>query len=160
MRRGGVAATLSVRHHAPMKTLLLCAALVLPCTAQAAPVSLGLALTAPELFGLQASLWPTHELTADLRLTLATVDGGLTGHIPVGGDWDGGLHQILVTAYLGYAHNLVAPVRWLPHRGLRIEALAGYGYLNGIDLRIEAGVSVDPGYGAGFAGQVLVGWLL
>lgn len=143
-----------------MKTLLICAALLLPAAAHAAPVSLGIALSAPEIFGLQGSVWPTHELSADMRLTLATVDGGVTGHIPVGGDWDGGLHAIVVTGLVGYAHNLVAPVRWLPHRGLRLEALAGYGYLSGIDLRVQAGVSVDPGYGAGFAGQVLIGWML
>lgn len=143
-----------------MKTLLLLAALLVPSVSHASPVSLGVAVTAPELFGIQASFYTLHELSVDTRLTLATVDGGVTGHIPISGEWDGGLHQVLVTAYLGYAHNLVAPVRWLPHRGLRIEALAGYGYLNGIDLRIQAGVSVDPGYGAGFAGQVLVGWLL
>lgn len=143
-----------------MKTLLLCAALLAPSIAHAAPVSLGVALTAPEIFGVQASLWPSHALSADVRLTLATVDGGVTAHFPLDGDWDGGSHAILLTGLLGYAHNLVSPIHWLPHRGLRLEALAGYGYTNGIDLRIQAGASVDPGYGAGFAGQVVVGWLL
>lgn len=144
-----------------MKTLVLAVALFLVCpAAHAAPFSLGPLVSAPELFGVQAAVFPVPQTSVDFRATLATVDLGVTGHMPVAGDWDGGRHAIVMSALVGYAHNAVSPVRWLSHRGLRLGALAGWGYINGVDLRIQAGITSDPGYGLGFAAQAFCGWLL
>lgn len=147
-------ASMTTRQAVRMVLVLLL--LVATRPAAAAPMfTLGGQLSTPELAGLFASVWPTPELSIDGRVTLASVDAGLSGHIPLAGSIDGWRHDLVVTGLAGWVG---IPAWAQPRNGWRLSALAGYGLLGTIDVRLEAGVQAMPGYGgAAFTALAMVG---
>jgi hypothetical protein len=142
-------------------SILFAAALTLSLPAKASPVAtIGVGLSTPEIVGLYVSLWPTANLTVDGRLTLATVDAGLTGHFALSSDgaWR---HDLLAEVLVGAA---VIPTHfgWVGWHGPRVSGLLGYGLLGAIDLRIEAGLAMAAGpndaWGPGLVALAMVGW--
>ena len=148
----------------PMRSFFLC---LLPLfffsmPAKADVATLGLVLTTPEIAGIEASFWIDPTLTLDVRATLASVDAGVTGHIPLNLWRDTGTrHSLLITGMGGFAygdHSYYGPhgssFHWL--------GLVGYGLLHrSLDVRLQAGLSgardAHNGWATGFAAQALIG---
>jgi hypothetical protein len=103
-----------------------------------AAISVGGVLSHPEIFGAYLSIWPTPDFTFDLRATLSTVDGGVTGHIPLARG-EHHRHDILVNAMGGYVH--AGDHVYYEDRGARVLGMVGYGYQSCLDVRLEGGVS-------------------
>jgi len=124
-----------------MRVFLVVATLFLSATNASAKVSIGGLLSTPEVAGAYVSIWPHDGLSIDLRATLATVDGGITGHIPLSGEISGGRHDILLTGMGGFVHDGVAVHSWYSSRGPRILGALGYGYQSAWDFRLLGGVT-------------------
>jgi hypothetical protein len=111
-------------------------------------LTVGLAISKPEIAGLYLSLLvPSFALvSADARLTLSSVEGGLSLHIPLA---TGPVrHSVVVTGLGGYVHGGVNN-EWMPHHHGRLIGMAGYGLMSTWDLRIQAGMLAQHT----FAGQ-------
>jgi hypothetical protein len=119
-----------------------------PGAAHATTASIGGIAGTPEYFGLATSIFPSSQVSLDAWLTLSTVDAGVTIHIPVAGetrlDLRQNMHNILLTAMGGYAHNLVDT---FPKSDYHALVAGGYGYrhASGWDLRGQLGAEI---YGA------------
>lgn len=127
-----------------------------------AKVSGGLTLGSPELFGAYLSPWVGENVSLDGRLTLSTVDVGLTGHIPFAGA-PGGEHDFLVMGSGGYVHNLVSN-HWVVGHGPHFIGVLGYGYQSEWDLRLLLGVISyhgdaigAPAWGSEFTAMAFLG---
>ena len=120
--------------------------------AKAAKGSAGIVLSYPEIFGVYGSLWPMESLSFDLRVTLSTLDLGVTGHILLAENGPEVRHDLLFTGMGGWVHDAVANSTWGHYRGAHFIAAAGYGLQAGWDLRILAGLSVYHGTAAWAAG--------
>lgn len=126
------------------KCTILLAVLLLPAVAHAErDVGIGLALSVPDIAGVVVGFWPTNTLSLDAHASLVAVEGGVTGHIPVGGAWSGMRHDIVLGASAGWVHAMVGnPL--LSADGLRFKAVAGYGLLSAAwDFRAVVGVAVQ-----------------
>jgi hypothetical protein len=130
-----------------MKTIALVAALLATSIAHARPqtnVSFGPVLSVPEIAGAQVSFWPDSNLTIDLRATLSSIEGGVTGHIPIAAAASGARHDIVLTALGGFVHRGVRAGTYGDNAfgaGGRILGAVGYGYQGAVDFRIEGGLS-------------------
>jgi hypothetical protein len=131
-------------------TLALAVSSIIPASASAdvtvvaparsAPLAtVGLAISKPEIAGLYLSLFlPSFAaMSVDARVTLSSVEGGLSAHIPLG---TGTVrHAVVVTGLGGYVHGGVNN-EWMPYHRGRIVGMVGYGLLSTWDLRLQAGV--------------------
>ena len=115
--------------------------------------SVGLVLSSLEVAGIGASFYVDPSISLDAKLTLVSVDGGLSAHLP----FSGPAHAVVLSALGGFRHALLHNSGYLSdvHTG-RFTAMAGYGYLGAFDVRVQAGVvterphAVAPGWHAGF----------
>ncbi len=127
--------------------------------ASASKGSAGIVLATPEIFGTYASYWPTDDLSLDGRLTLSTVEGGVTAHIGIM-DSVSSRHDLLVTAMAGYVHDAVRNGTWHAYHGPHFIGAAGYGYQGGWDVRLLAGITTQPtltSWSTGFTAYAMVG---
>ena len=118
-----------------MHAILLAIALMFP-----SHTSAGLLVADPEYFGAWGSVWPSTRTSLDARLTMSTIDGGITGHFPIAANL-GEEHDILVTGMAGWTHDLIENHYWDAHHGFHLMACAGYGYRSAWDIRLLGGVT-------------------
>lgn len=127
----------------------------------AAPrASAGLVLNSLELAGVGASYFIDPAFSLDAKLTLVSVDGGLSAWLP----FSGPAHAVVLSAMGGFRHALLHNSGYLSdvHTG-RFTGMAGYGYLGNFDVRVQAGVvterahAVAPGWHAGFVVALYAG---
>lgn len=122
----------------------------LTATAHASQGSAGIVLAIPEIIGGFVSIYATPRLAVDLKLTLATADAGLTVRT-TGRVWD-----FLISGAGGYVHSAVHGFDSVRYRGPHATLLLGFGYFEGIDLRMQGGVGLtQDAYGNWGAGPVL-----
>jgi hypothetical protein len=109
--------------------------------APAAPVaSAGVTLSSVEVAGLAGSYFLDRSVSIDGRLTLVSVDAGLSAHLP----FSGPAHAVVLTGLGGFRHALVHNDGYLHNvHGGRLSALVGYGYLGTFDLRAQAGLVTE-----------------
>jgi hypothetical protein len=99
--------------------------------APAAPVaSAGVTLSSVEVAGLAGSYFLDRSVSIDGRLTLVSVDAGLSAHLP----FSGPAHAVVLTGLGGFRHALVHNDGYLHN---------GYGYLGTFDLRAQAGLVTE-----------------
>lgn len=129
----------------PIRLAALVVSLLAPAAAHAErDAGIGIALSVPDIVGLTVSIYPHNTVSLDAHLSLIAAEGGVTGHIPVGGSWTGFRHDVLVSGGAGWVHELVhSPI--LSYNGLRLKALVGYGLLSSAwDFRVLAGIALEP----------------
>lgn len=121
-----------------MRYLVLSAVLLLSTAAHAA--SIGAVLADPESIGAYASWSIDRALSLDARLTLSTLDAGLTAYLPITSD----VHNLALSALAGYTHN-PQNSHWAVLQGGHFDVLAGYAYEGAAwEVRGLAGVARYP----------------
>jgi hypothetical protein len=126
-----------------MHTLILAASMFL-CLAE--PVasakvgSVGVSANSVEVLGVNGSYFPMREVSLDARLTLVSVDAGISVHLP----FSGPQHAVVLSALGGFRHALLHDDGYLHnvHTG-RFSALAGYGFLGDFDVRVQLGLVAE-----------------
>lgn len=120
-----------------MRTALLALYLCFaPVAAHAA--SAGILFSDPEIFGVWGSVYPDEHLSLDGRVTLSTVDIGVTGHLPM--LREASPHSLLLVGMAGWQHNFVREAS-LACDSAKFMFGAGYGYLGAWDLRLIGGAT-------------------